>query len=230
MLFIVGLKDLVDQLSNAPLNATYRSKTTQNELIKICAEQIRSSIIKEILAAGEFAVLADEASDVSNKEQMAFVLRFIDDSSVIREEFLDFLHCSDGTSGAALSTLILDKLKQLGLDVMKCRGQGYDGAGNMSGQYNGCAAKICQVNELAIYCHCQAHALSLCVCAACKIPTVTSMMEMARYILIYSIVYLCGFKPLITNLTNTFYLVVFKKNFFFLFVFLLQKAVFFLLS
>ena len=66
----VGLEDLVDQLSNAPLNATYRSKTTQNELIGICTEQVRSSIIGEILAAGEFAVLADEASDISNKEQI----------------------------------------------------------------------------------------------------------------------------------------------------------------
>ena len=66
----VGLEDLVDQLSNAPLNATYRSKTTQNELIGICTEQVRSSIIGEILAAGEFAVLADEAGDISNKEQI----------------------------------------------------------------------------------------------------------------------------------------------------------------
>jgi len=111
---------------------------------------------------------------------MAFILRFVDESSVIREEFLDFLYCSDGTSGAALSELILNRLQEHGLDVMKCCGQGYDGAGNMSGQYNGCAAKIRQVNELAVYCHCQAHMLSLCVCAACKIPAVTSMMEMAR--------------------------------------------------
>ena len=125
-------------------------------------------------------MLADEASDVSNKEQMAFVVRFVDASSSIREEFLDFLYCSDGTSGAALSQLILENLKKLDLDIMKCRGQGYDGAGNMSGEYNGCAAKIREVNALALYCHCQAHMLSLCVCAACKIPAVTSMMEMAR--------------------------------------------------
>ena len=33
-----------------------------------------------------------------------------------------------------------------------------------------------------MYCHCQCHILSLCVCAACKIPAVVSMMEMLRCI------------------------------------------------
>ena len=110
----VGLNDLVGQLSSAPLNATYRSKTTQNELIAICADQVRSSIISEIKSACEFAVLADEASDISNNEQMAFVVRFVDESSVIREEFLDFLHCSEGTTGVAISKLILETLKSHG--------------------------------------------------------------------------------------------------------------------
>ena len=113
---------------------------------------------------------------------MSFVVRFVDEKSVIREEFLGFLECGDGTTGIALSNLILEELKKLDLDIMNCRGQGYDGAGNMSGEYNGCAAKISAVNKLALYCHCQAHCLSLCVCASCKLPAITSMMELARYV------------------------------------------------
>ena len=62
--------------------------------------------------AKEFSILADEASDISCKEQLSLVVRFVDHKSNIREEFLGFLHCKDGTSGEALANLIMDQLKE----------------------------------------------------------------------------------------------------------------------
>ena len=173
---------LKDFLENAPRNATYRSKTIQNELIELCANQIKTSIVKEIKMAKEFSVIADEASDISCKEQLSLVFRFVDEKSEIREEFLGFLDCKGTTSGKAISNLILNELETSGLDVKDCRGQGYDGAGNMSGKYSGCAAQILKENHLAIYCHCQCHQLSLCVCHACKLPIVIQMMSKVRMV------------------------------------------------
>ena len=63
-----------DFLANAPKNATYRSKTTQNEIVTICGDSIRDALVKEIKEAKFFAVLADEAADISNVEQMAFAI------------------------------------------------------------------------------------------------------------------------------------------------------------
>ena len=176
-----GNTELRDYLKYAPRNATYRSKTVQNELILICANQVLSAIVEEIREAREFSMLADEASDISNKEQLSLVLRFVDKFSLIREEFLGFLHCLS-TSGEALAKLISDHIKELDLDIANCRGQGYDGAGNMSGEYSGCAARIRLCNELALYCHCQCHSLSLCVCSACKMPAILNMMAVVRSI------------------------------------------------
>ena len=116
-------------------------KTVQDELIVIAADQIRKSIVDEVKNAKEFTILADEASDISCKEQLSLVIRFVDQKSIIREEFLGFLHCKDGTSGKALANLIMDQLKELGIDIHDCHGQRYDGAGN-EWEYKGVAARI----------------------------------------------------------------------------------------
>ena len=44
-----------------------------------------------------FTVLADEATDCSNVEQMAIVLRFIDNFFKVREEFLGFIPFTNGS-------------------------------------------------------------------------------------------------------------------------------------
>ena len=62
-------------MNKCPGNATYKSTNIQNEIINILKEYIQSKVVKKIKQNKYFAVLADEASDVSNKEQMPLVLR-----------------------------------------------------------------------------------------------------------------------------------------------------------
>ena len=80
-----------------------------------------------------FSILADEASDCSNQEQLSLVIRYVDSDCVTREEFLGFLHCDLGFSGKALAETVLGGLIDLGLDIRNCRGQGYDGPAAVSG-------------------------------------------------------------------------------------------------
>ena len=86
---------------------------------------IAERIIKEVKNAQFFSILADEASDISNKEQLSLVLRFVAENNEIREEFICFLHCDSGLSGESLAKLIMDKTHELSLSMDKCRGQGY---------------------------------------------------------------------------------------------------------
>ena len=72
-------------------------------------------------------------SDVSNKEQVSIVIRFVDSSNCIREEFLDFI-LTERVTVEVLAYNIKDTLTKYGLDFKNCRGQGYDGASNMSAQ------------------------------------------------------------------------------------------------
>ena len=74
-----GDKVLADHLVGIPCTL---GKTTQNELIEICGSIIRSTLVSRIQAAGIFSVMADEAADASNKEQLAICIRFVDQTSL----------------------------------------------------------------------------------------------------------------------------------------------------
>ena len=129
-----------------------------------------------------FAVLADEASHVSNIEQMPIVLRFFDSNSEIREAFMGFVECDEGVTGEAVSTKILESVEKLFLDMRLCRGQGYDGARNMAGKCQGAAVRITRQYPKAPYVHCGAHALNLCVASACTIQVARNMMSHVRVV------------------------------------------------
>ena len=85
---------------------------------------IRDMIIEDVKKSKFYCIIADEASHSSGKEQMSLVLRFVGSEMNIREEFIAFLHCKWGLSGAQLAKLILEALNNLTLSVEDCRGQG----------------------------------------------------------------------------------------------------------
>ena len=121
-----------------------------------------------------------KATDLSNKEQMALVLRFVDSGLNVREDFIKFIHCDTGLTGLDLAAVILKEMGELSLDIQNCRGQVYDGAGAVAGHINGLAAQILRVNGKALYTHCFSHKLNLVVCNACTIPIVRNIMTQIK--------------------------------------------------
>lgn len=163
---------LANHLKNAPRNATYLSKTIQNELIQVVGNSIRKKIINDIKAAQFFSILADEVTDCSNQEQLSLAIRFVDSGDCeIREEFLDFITV-ERITGEALASAILLCLREWGIPIENCRGQGYDGASNMSSSVCGVQGRIREQAPLAFYTHCQAHQLNLCIMKACSVPDI----------------------------------------------------------
>jgi hypothetical protein len=59
-------------------------------------------------------------------------------------------------------------LSDHGLVVARLRGQGYDGASNMRGEFNGLQKLIRDENPFTFYIHCFAHQLQLVVVAVSK--------------------------------------------------------------
>ena len=118
-----------EHFKKAPQNATFRSKTTQNEISECCSEVIRELIIADVRASKVFSISAGEATDCSTKEQMPLVLRYVDRNWEIQERFVTFIHCDSGISGKALKDKLLTCItKELQLDINTCRGQCYNGA------------------------------------------------------------------------------------------------------
>lgn len=134
--------------------------------------------------AKQFSILADEVTDVANWEQLAVILRFVDTTNSIREEFIVFVPCEQIT-GEALTEKILSCLRTWGLQVEDLRGQGYDGGSNMAGKYKGLQARIMQLNQKAIYFHCAAHCLSLCIVKACAVHSIRNMYGTMRELALF---------------------------------------------
>ena len=100
----------------------------------IYAFKIRKHIREEI-GNSKFSILVDETCDVAKREQMALVLRFVDEDGILQERFFDLIHVTS-TKAATLKEVLSHVLSKNGFDVQNLRGQGYDGASNMRGEFN----------------------------------------------------------------------------------------------
>ncbi|XP_071909828.1 uncharacterized protein [Coffea arabica] len=98
---------------------------------------------------------------------MALVLRYVDKEGCIRERFFGVIHVRD-TMALTLKEAIFSTLSQHNLAIHNIRGQGYDGASNMRGEWNGLQALICHECPYAYYIHCLAHRLQLALVAASR--------------------------------------------------------------
>ena len=169
-----GDEDLKNTLDGAASNATYTSKTTQNDIIECIQEAITTELSKQVTEAGIFSIMMDETTDAGKVEQASIVIRFVDIQGHIHEAFFAFVEAQNVT-GRGLADLILNFLNSVGLSMDQCRGQGYDGAAAMQGQFNGCQAHLRQVQSLAVYIHCFNHRLNLAISHSCDTKDMKNM-------------------------------------------------------
>ncbi|XP_029149696.1 uncharacterized protein [Arachis hypogaea] len=153
-------------LENAPYNAKYISHQIQKEILHILSNKVRKHICEEI-GDSKFCIVVDETRDESKREQMALVLRFVDIHGFIQEHFLDLIHVKDTTS-LTLKQELCGILSRHGLNVSNIRGQGYDGASNMRGEWNELQPLFLKDFPYAYYIHYFAHRLQLALVAASR--------------------------------------------------------------
>lgn len=77
-----------------------------------------------------FSIIADEATDSANDEQLAISIRYVNPRTYcIEERFVAFSECLSSVSGEAIASQILKLLNDWQLSPTNLRGQVYDGAG-----------------------------------------------------------------------------------------------------
>ncbi|XP_052799150.1 uncharacterized protein LOC128230746 [Mya arenaria] len=168
---------LRDHMLKKETTNKYTSPEIQNALIQICGEIIVGDIVRDCNKSPCFGFITDEATDCSTTEQMALCVRFYEvDKCITKEKFLGFAECG-ATTGKALTDKFLHNLTEKGIVIQNMRGQGYDGAANMSGKYRGVHARVREIIPDAVYTHCKVHSLNLCIIHACKEPLVRNVMD-----------------------------------------------------
>ncbi|XP_055824661.1 uncharacterized protein LOC129893194 [Solanum dulcamara] len=122
---------------------------TSSKIQKDIVSAYKIKNIKVILDElnGYFALLVDKSFDVSRKEKMAIVFRYIDRKGFVMERLIDIVHVQD-TSALSLKEAIVNLLAQHSLSPSSVRGQCYDGARNMQGEINGLKMMIRRESRL----------------------------------------------------------------------------------
>ena len=89
----------------------------------------------------------------------------------------------DRITGQCIAEGIIGFLRDVGLEVEKVRGQGYDGASNMASARVGVQARIKELAPLATYMHCSGHCLNLVICHLCSLTEVHNVLDRMKKVL-----------------------------------------------
>ena len=131
------------------------------------AHSILRQIFQSVHNNTHYAIMADEVTVSSNREQFVICLRWVDSASLFVNEDLIGLYQVDITAATLFSSL-KDVLLRLHINIQNCRAQCFDGASNMNGARRGVATLIQKEEPCAILVHCHGHSLQLAVCDTVK--------------------------------------------------------------
>ena len=183
-------KALSEHLILGPKNAKYTSKTVQNEILEIAADQIRAFYRTCIQKCPHFSLIADEATS-HGKEILSVCLRFLEiDNENFRvkpikhEVLLDF-HFLQRITGKSIADGILQVLQKHEIDVKNCRGQAYDTTASMSSSNSGVQAHIKNNAPDAEFQGCCLHSLNLVICHSSKVQAVKNMIDNCHQAFLY---------------------------------------------
>ena len=112
-----------------------------NEIIVLMGQTVLRNIIAQIKSSMWFALIADEATDISHNEQMCISIWWVNCWYEIHEDPLGLIQLPDAKA-ETLFSVIKDVLIRCSLPIVMCRGQAYDGASDMNGVRNGVQALV----------------------------------------------------------------------------------------
>ncbi|KAE9536152.1 hypothetical protein AGLY_007375 [Aphis glycines] len=141
-------------------NVSYLSSIICDEFLSLMNNLVLKKIVIEIIEAKYFSIIVDSTPDISKQDQLTVVTRYIKPNGNSEERFLTFLSAV-GHKVEQMEEALIDKFKELDIDIKNCRGQAYDNASNMSGKYNGLQARIKKYSKNANFVSCAAHSLNL---------------------------------------------------------------------
>lgn len=140
-------------------NVSYLSKTISEEFIQIMGAKMQSHIADEIKKYKYYSISIDSTPDVSHVDQLTLIIRYVTSKGPV-ERFIKFL-TMEGHTAEQITDSLFSYLNAEGIDINDCRGQSYDNASSMSGQYSGVQARIKNANPYANFIPCFAHSLNL---------------------------------------------------------------------
>ncbi|KAL4153097.1 hypothetical protein QTP88_000930 [Uroleucon formosanum] len=174
-----GDSNLRQHLEVANSNATYISKTVQNELIDTRKDLIQEAILARVKEAKLFSLIFDETTDISHTEQLSLSIRYFY-NGVIKEDFLPFcdayemIHFENARverrlTGVELSRIVEDLCFKFDIDLAWCVGIGTDSCSVMASETKDAVHELSKKATNAKRCPCNNHILNNSLAKSSKV-------------------------------------------------------------
>lgn len=185
------------QMKTASSRATYISKTTQNELISCCGEELLSIIISRIKKAQFYSAMFDETTDISHISQLTLVFRYLHENK-IREDFVQYIDLFkeimklDSTdksqdeikaTGYNLGQVVLKTIKKLTLDPNYCVSVSTDGCSVNVSDTCGAVKTVHAEAINSVYSPCFNHILNLSIGKSSSVESVRNVIGTMKEII-----------------------------------------------
>ena len=113
------------------INKTYDRHITphaQNKMLKLLASKLLCKIATDIRSSGCYSILADEATYVSNTQQLVTCIRWATEGLLVKEDSIGLMPLNK-ESAAAIKYVII----RMGLSIVDAKAQCYNGCFTMTG-------------------------------------------------------------------------------------------------
>ena len=181
---------LGEVISLSSLAVKYLSHPNQEELIALIGKTVKRSLVSKINEAPFWSVILDTTSNITRVNQLNAVVRWVkvtDNSVEPTESFLGFVEVTSPDAPGLVDTT-KRFLQELGIDILKLRGQGYDGASVMCDAYGGVQRLIKDMcpSLPVLFVHYASHNLNLVINDAVKsIPQNEKFLQFCKMSLIF---------------------------------------------
>ena len=168
MIEISNMNKVEGKRNYKPLVTSFFSSTFVNKVIGVVRKMIVDNIVTEINRNGKiFGLEVDTSKDISSKEQLSVVVKYVDHNGFIFERTVLFIE-SQQNSGRELFKIIEKSLVEIGLNLRNVVGISTDGASSMRSDQKGLIFFLKTANPNIIYTWCFSHRFNLAISFVCN--------------------------------------------------------------
>lgn len=176
-----GDKVLRKRFQATAVNTEYLSVIQQNQLLDVCENTVREEMLMEVRESRFFSLITGDLVNFTSESHLPVFLRFVNQSKIVREEFLDFVSF-EGDESALVERLEAQLTDRWGLSMEDCRGQAHKATGSVSTKMKAVAVLLMEKYPLALHVPCSSTALNIHLAHSLPFPNVQILMETLRRI------------------------------------------------
>lgn len=186
-----GDEALRKRFESTAVNTEYLSKVEQNQLLDVCENTVREEILIEVRESRFFSLVTGDLVEIAGEKHLPLFLRFVDQSNILREEFLDFV-LFDEDVACLVERLESQMTAKWGLSMEDCRGQAHVTTGSSSTKMKAVAVMLMEKYPMALHMPCSTSALNIYLANGLPYPSVQVVMTTMRRIDVFFQKMLCS--------------------------------------